>query len=154
MIRRQRGQVMAFIAVALGIVVMPVAAYAVDSATVSAAAAALEEATATAAVEASQQLDISAFRATGVLSVDAAAARTVAQAVIAADVPMASITSVTASGAEIRIATREDVSLPFDFFPGRTVRLQASASARLAGGYDRPSSRLPMASASDSSGSR
>jgi hypothetical protein len=135
---------MAFIAVALGIVVMPAAAYAVDSATVSAAAAALEEATATAAVEASQQLDVTAFRATGALSVDSAAARAVAQAVVAAQVPMASITSVTASGAEITIATHEEVPLPFDFFPGRTVRLQASASARLAGGYDRPSSRLPL----------
>jgi len=135
-IRTQRGQVMAFIAVALGIVVMPVAAYAVDSATVSAAAAALEEATATAAVEASQQLDITGFRATGVLSVDAAAARTVAQAVLAAEVPMASITSITTRGAEITIATHEEVYLPFDFFPERTARLQASASARLAGGYD------------------
>jgi hypothetical protein len=134
----QRGQVMAFIAVALGIVVMPVAAYAVDSATVSAAAAALEEATATAAVEASQQLDISAFRASGALSVDAAAARAAAQAVVAAQVPMASITSVMATGSEITIATHEEVPLPFDFFPGRTVHLQASASAKLASGYDKP----------------
>ncbi len=144
MIHGQHGQVMAFIAVALGLVVMPVAAYAIDSATVSAAAAALEEATATAAVEASQQLDITEFRAVGVLSVDAAAARTVAQTILAAEVPMASITSVTARGAEITIATHEDVALPFDFFPERGVRLQASASARLAGGYDRPSSRLPL----------
>jgi hypothetical protein len=145
-IRRQRGQVMAFIAVALGIVVMPVAAYAIDSATVSAAAAALEEATANAATEASQQLDISAFRADGVLAVDAAAARTVAQAVLAAESPTASITSVTTRGAEITIATREEVPLPFDFFPEQKVRLQASASARLAAGYDRPSSRLPLPS--------
>jgi len=131
---------MAFIAVALGIVVMPVAAYAIDSATVSAAAAALEEATATAAVEASQQLDIAAFRATGALRVDAAAARALAQAVLAADVPTASITSVTARGAEFTIATHEEVPLPFDFFPQRTVHLQASASARLVAGYDRPGS--------------
>ncbi len=140
----QHAQVMAFIAVALGIVVMPVAAYAVDAATVSAAAAALEEATATAAVEASQQLDISAFRATGVLSVDATGARTVAQAVLAAEVPMASITSVTVTSEEVTIATREEVLLPFDFFPEQTVRLQANASARLTSGYDRPSSRLPL----------
>ncbi len=129
---------MAFIAVALGIVVMPVAAYAVDSATVSAAAAALEEATATAALEASQQLDISAFRASGALSVDGAAARTVAQAVLAAEVPMASITSVTASGPEMTIATHEEIQLPFDFFPERRIRLHAKASAKLTGGYDRP----------------
>jgi len=144
MIRWQRGQVMAFIAVALAIVVMPIAAYAIDSETASAAEAALEEATATAATEASQQLDISGFRATGVLSVDAAAARGVVQAVLSAEVPTASITSVTVTAAEVTIATREEVPLPFDFFPERTVRLQASASARLAGGYDRPSSRLPL----------
>jgi hypothetical protein len=140
MMRRQRGQVMAFIAVALAIVVMPIAAYAIDSETASAAAAALEEATATAATEASQQLDISGFRATGVLSVDAAAARGVVQAVLAAEVPTASITSVTVTGAEVMIATREEVPLPFDFFPERGVRIQASASARLMGGYDRPGS--------------
>jgi len=57
MMRGQRGQVMAFIAVALGMVLMPLAAYAIDVATVSAAAATLEEATATAAIEAAQQLD-------------------------------------------------------------------------------------------------
>ncbi len=43
---------MAFIAVALAIVLMPLAAYAIDVRTVSAAAAALQEATATAALEA------------------------------------------------------------------------------------------------------
>ncbi len=78
------------------------------------------------------------FRATGALSVDTAAARTVALAVLAAEVPMASITSVTARGAEITISTRDEVPLPFDFFPERTVHLQASAVARLMGGYDRP----------------
>ena len=144
MIRGQLGQVLAFIAVALGIVVMPVAAYAVDSVTVSAAAATLEEATATAAGEASQQLDISAFRATGLLSIDATAARTVARSVLAAEVPTASITSVTVTGAQLTIATREEVSLPFDFFAERAVSVRASSSAKLTGGYDRPSSRLPL----------
>ncbi len=119
MIYGQRGQVTAFIAVAFGIVVMPAAGDAIDSATVSAAAAPLEEATATAAVEASQQIDISEFRATGALSVGAAAARAVAQAFVAAQVLVASITSVAESGTEITIATHEEVPLPFDFFPWR-----------------------------------
>jgi len=135
---------MAFIAMALALVVVPVAVYAVDAAAVSSAAAALEEATATAALEASQQLDVIVFRTSGALSIDPLAARGVAQAVLAAEVPTASITSITARGAEITIATHEEVALPFDFFPERAVRLQASASARLAGGYDRPSSRLPL----------
>ncbi len=144
MTRGQRGQVLAFIAVALAIVVMPVAAYAVDSATVSAAAAALEEATTTAALEASQQLDVMTFRTAGAITVDEGAARLVARAVLAAEVPRASITSVTVSGPEVMIAAGEYVQLPFDFFPERAVHLQARASARLAGGYDRPSSRLPL----------
>lgn len=144
MMRGQRGQVMAFIAVALAIVVMPVAAYAVDAATVSASAAALEEATATAALEASQQLDVIHFRISGALAVDATAARLVAKEVLSADAPAASITSVTVNGAELTIDSSEMVQLPFDFFPERAVHLQARASARLAGGYDRPSSLLPL----------
>ncbi len=72
--RAQRGQVMAFIAVALAIVLMPLAAYAIDVRTVSTAAAALQEATATAALEAAQQLDEIEFRAGGPMTIDAVAA--------------------------------------------------------------------------------
>ena len=144
MIRIQRGQVMAFVAVALAIVLMPVAAYAIDAATVSAAVAALQEATGTAALEAAQQLDANDFRAVGAMTVDLAAARKAADAVLAAQAPSVSVTSVTVSGAEVTVEAGELIHLPFDFFPERIVRLGARASARLAGGYDRPSSRLPL----------
>src|SRR6267143_5723352 len=100
-IRSQRGQVMAFIAVALAIVLMPLAAYAIDVATVSAAAAALQEATATAAIEAAQQLDVIDFRAVGAMTVEAGAARRAAGAVLAAQAPSAALSSVTVSGAEV-----------------------------------------------------
>src|SRR5712692_9560194 len=123
MMRGQRGQVMAFIAVALAIVLMPLAAYAIDVATVSSAVAALQEATATAAIE-------------------AGAARRVASAVLAAEAPSASVSSVTVSGAEVTVTAGELVQLPVDFLPTRRVHLEARATARLAGGYDRPSSRL------------
>ncbi|HEX9475870.1 MAG TPA: hypothetical protein VGA41_04385, partial [Candidatus Dormibacteraeota bacterium] len=95
MIRIQRGQVMAFVAVALAIVLMPVAAYAIDAATVSAAAAALQEATATAALEAAQQLDTNDFRAVGAMEVDVAAARKAAEAVLAAQALPVSLSSLT-----------------------------------------------------------
>ena len=144
MIRIQRGQVMAFVAVALAIVLMPVAAYAIDAATVSAAAAALQEATATAALEAAQQLDTNDFRAVGAMEVDVAAARKAAEAVLAAQALPVSLSSLTVSGAEVTVEASELVHLPFDFFPARIVRLEARASARLAGGYDSPSSRLPF----------
>jgi Flp pilus assembly protein TadG len=146
MMRRQHGQVMAFIAVALAIVLMPLAAYAIDVATVSAAASALQAATATAAIEAAQQLDSIDFRARGVMMVDAGAAQRVARAVLAAEAPSASVSSVTVSSAEVTVATGELVQLPMDFLPTRGVQLEARASARLAGGYDRPSSRLPLPS--------
>jgi len=142
---RQRGQVMAFIAVSLALVLMPLAAYAIDSATVTAAAAALQEATATAAMAAAQQLDAVDFRSTGAIAVDAGAARTAARSVLAAEAPAASVGSLTVSGAEVTIEAGEVIRLPFDFFPERLVRLEARASARLAAGYDRPSSRLPLA---------
>lgn len=142
----QQGQVMAFIAVALAIVLMPLAAYAIDVGTVSAAAAALQEATATAALEAAQQLDEVDFRSSGVMTIDAVAARSVARAVLAADAPSASVSSVTVSGAEVTVAAGELVQLPLDFLPARMVRLEAVASATLTGGYDRPSSRLPLPS--------
>jgi Flp pilus assembly protein TadG len=144
MMRGQHGQVMAFIAVALAIVLMPLAAYAIDIATVSAAASALQGATATAAIEAAQQLDEVGFRASGVMAVDASMAKRAAQAVLAAETPSASVTSVTVSGAEVTVAAGELVQLPVDFLPTRRIRIEARASARLAGGYDSPSSRLPL----------
>ena len=143
-IRGQHGQVMAFIAVALAIVLLPIAAYAIDAATVSAAAAALQEATSMAALEAAQQLDASELRATGVMTVDASAARGVAGNVLAAEAPSAALTIVDVSGAEVTVEAHEVVHLPFAFFPSQVVQLDARASARLAGGYDRPSSFLPL----------
>ncbi|HEU0169408.1 MAG TPA: hypothetical protein VFS62_16650 [Chloroflexota bacterium] len=144
MMREQHGQVMAFIAVALSIVLMPLAAYAIDVGTAGAAASALQEATAVAAIEAAQQLDAIEFRASGLMRVDPSAARTAARAVLAAEVPSASVTSVAVSGAEVTVVASELVQLPVDFLPTRVVRLKAIASARLAAGYDKPSSRLPL----------
>jgi hypothetical protein len=143
MMQAQRGQVMAFIAVALAIVLMPLAAYAIDVRTVSAAAAALQEATATAALVAAQQLDEIDFRAGGAMAIDAVAAGRVARAVLAGEAPSASVSSVTVSGAVVTVVAGELVQLPLDFLPTRMVRLEARASATLTAGYDRPSSLLP-----------
>ena len=142
--RAQGGQVMAFIAMALAVVLMPVAAYAVDIAGVGSAAATLQEATAVAAMEAAQQLNTADFRSSGVLVVDMSAARSAALAVLAAEAPAASVTSVTVRGVEVTVEAGQLVRLPFDFFPMHVAHLRAIASARLAAGYDRPSSRLPL----------
>ncbi len=142
--RSQRGQVMAFIAVALAIVLMPLAGYAIDVRAVSAAAAALQEATAMAALEAAQQLDEIDFRAGGVMTIDTVAARRAARTVLAAEAPSASVSSVTVTGAVVTVAAGELVQLPLDFLSARMIRLEALASATLTGGYDSPSSRLPL----------
>jgi len=78
------------------------------------------------------------------MEVDVAAARKAAEAVLAAQALPVSLSSLTVSGAEVTVEAGELIHLPFDFFPARIVRLEARASARLAGGYDSPSSRLPF----------
>jgi hypothetical protein len=142
--RSQLGQVMSFVAVALAVVLVPVAAYAVDAVAASAAEAVLQEATAAAATEAAQQVDTTALRAGRGISIDVAAARQVVRDVLAAEAPAASVSSMTVSGAMVTVATDELVRLPFGIFPARSVRLDALASARLSGAYDKPSSRLPL----------
>jgi hypothetical protein len=141
--RRDTGQVLAFFAVILPIVLLPVAAYAVDASVVSGRAAALHAATAVAAETASQQLSITAKRAGGELALDAGLAHTVANETIANEEPGASTDSVSVNGAEVTVTTTEIVMVPFNLFGG-PVTLHARASARLVAGYDSPSSLLPL----------
>lgn len=142
--RDQRGQVLAFMAVALSVVLFPVAAYAIDAATLGAAASRLQGATADAALDAAQQLDVGALRANGRLILDHAGARRSAIAALTSEEPMASIRSVSVDSTEVTISTDEDVALPFAFLAQPSIRIHARASARLTAGYDGPSSLLPL----------
>jgi len=144
MIGRQRGQVLAFFAIVLPIILLPIAAYAVDAAFVSTRAAWLQEATAQAAEAAAQQVDVAALRSRSVLTIDLSTARGVATQAMAELEPGASVESVVAVGTLVTVTTREVVTLPFNFVPVGAVQLNARASARLVSGYDNPSSRLPL----------
>lgn len=144
----RRGQVLAFFAVALTVVLLPVAAYAVDAATAGAAEARLQEATSQAALEAAQQLGVNALRSQARITVDASAASRAALDIMAAQEPAASVRSVVVAGPNVTVTTDEIVHLPFDFFPVPAVHLEAQATARLTSGYDRPSSRLPLPTSS------
>jgi Flp pilus assembly protein TadG len=141
---RESGQVLAFFAILLPILLLPLTAYAVDAAFVSTRAAALQEATAQAAEAAAQQLDVAAFRSSSAVSVHRPSAMAVAGQQLSLSAPEAAVQSVVVRGAEVTITTAEVVTLPFNFLPVATVRLEARASARLVGGYDSPSSRLPL----------
>lgn len=141
---RQNGQVMAFMALVLSIVLLPIAAYAVDSATLSARAARLQAATAEAALRAAQEVDVAHLRARGTLDLDSPRAVAVAAAALAVEEPSATVTSVTVSGRLVTVVSGEVVKLPFAIVPAPLVKIEARASARLSAGYDSPSSRLPL----------
>ena len=134
--KRQAGQVMVFVALALPIVLLPAVAFAVDAATVAAAQARLEAATARAAELAVQQIDVDLLRSGAGFAVQTPQ--------IALDEPDATIEQVAIDGLTVTIETGEQVDLPFDFLGAPAVPLHARATARLAVGYESPSSFLPF----------
>jgi hypothetical protein len=142
--RRDRGQVLAFYAVLLPIVLLPLAAYAVNVAFVSTRTAGLQEATAQAAETAAQQLNVEALRSRSVLILDARTAPAVASRAMSELEPEATVESVIVVGSMMMISTSEVIRLPFNFLPVSETVIHARASARLVGGYDRPSSLLPL----------
>ncbi len=144
MTRRDRGQVLAFYAVLLPIILLPLAAYVIDAAFVSTRAAGLQEATAQAAETAAQQVDAHALRSRSVLIVDAETAPSVASRAMSDLEPGATVESVTVVGSTVTISSSEAIVLPFNFLPAPATVIHARASARLVGGYDRPSSLLPL----------
>lgn len=142
-VTRSSGQVLVFFALVLPIVLLPAAAYAVDASVAATAYARLVEVTARAAEDAAQQIDVQALRGGAGLKLDAAAAGRAAEGDIAADAG-AELTAVWVAGGDVTVAARETVTLPLVFIDARSVTLHASAAARIAAGYDRPSSLLPL----------
>jgi hypothetical protein len=140
---RRSGQVLVFFALVLPLVLLPVAAYAVDAAVTASDYARLVEVTASAAEDAAQQIDVAALRATGGLVLDVAAARQVAGDDVTAE-PSASVVTVGVVGSLVTVTTAESVMLPLDFVGAGAITLHASATARIASGYDSPSSRWPL----------
>jgi hypothetical protein len=140
----QRGQVLVFIALVLTVVLLPLAAYAIDSATVTRAAAQLQAATAEAAMLGSQQIDQATLRSSGRVTIDGTAASNAAAGLLAVEAPSATVDALTVDGSRVTISTSELIRLPFNFLPETSIVIRANASARLAEGYDRPSSRLPL----------
>ena len=137
------GQVLVFFALVLPLVLLPVAAYAVDAAVTASEYARLVEVTVRAAEDAAQQVDVAKLRASGALVLDIAAAERAAHDDLMIE-PGASLIAVGVAGDLVTVATAESVALPLDFVGAARVRVHASATARIAPGYDRPSSLLPL----------
>jgi hypothetical protein len=142
--KRQRAQVLVFFALALPLVLLPIAAYAVDASVTASAYSRLVEVTARGAEEAVQQIDVGRLRAGGGISIDVSSAMTAAQDVVEGADPSARVQDLTVLGQDVRLITTETVVLPFNLFGGPAVVLRVTVDARIAPGYDRPSSLLPL----------
>ena len=140
-LNRESGQVLAFFALVLPIVLVPVGAYAVDATIVASRDAGLQAATAQAAETAAQQLNVGVIRSSGALTLDPVAVSLVATQTLAAEEPAAIVDSTSVNGVDATVVTSESVTLPFSLF-AHTVRLHARATARLVTGYDSPISRV------------
>ncbi len=134
---KEGGQVLAFFALVLPVVLLPVAAYAVDATIVAGREAGLQAATAQAAESAAQQLNAAALRSSGALTLNTSAVKLVANQTLVDEEPGATVDASTISGVEVALVTSESVTLPFSVFT-RTVTVHASATARLVAGYDNP----------------
>jgi len=137
------GQVLVFFALVLPLVLLPVAAYAVDAAVTASVYARLVEVTVRAAEDAAQQVDVAELRASGALVLDVAAAVRAARDDLMAE-PGTSVVAVGVAGELVTVATAASVALPLDFVGSARITLHASATARIAPGYERPSSLLPL----------
>ena len=137
------GQVLVFFALVLPLVLLPVAAYAVDAAVTASEYARLVEVTVRAAEDAAQQVDVAALRGSGEVVLDVAAAVRAAHDDLVIE-PGARVIDVVVAGGQVTVATAESVTLPLDFIGAASITLHASATARIAPGYDRPSSLLPL----------
>ncbi len=140
----QRAQVLVFFALVLPMVLLPLAAYAIDAAASASAFARLEEVTARCAEQAAQQVDITRLRSGGDFYIDLVRAIKVAQQVLAESLPDATVASVSVSGVAVTVKTRLVVTLPLFLAGPPSVTIHVTASARLAVGYDSPSSLLPL----------
>jgi Flp pilus assembly protein TadG len=125
-------------ALVLPLVLLPVAAYAVDATLVAGREAGLQAATAQAAETAVQHLNVSAIRSSGALTLDRTAVNQAIAQTLLEEEQGARVEVYTISGPEVTVITSESVMLPFSVFIS-SVTLHAHATARLVAGYDTPS---------------
>lgn len=141
--RHVAGQVLVLFALVLPLLLLPVAAYAVDFSAVASRHASLQAATAEAAEIATQRIDVVAFRAAGTVQVDPHQTASTVTALLRAEEPAAQVVSVSVDGSVITVASSEPVDLPLALF-ARSIVVTARATARIVPGYASPSSFWPL----------
>ena len=137
-------QVLVFFALVLPLILLPAAAYAIDAAASVSAYARLEEVTVRSAEEAAQQVDALRLRSGGGIGLDIEAAVARVHDVMRSALPAARVISVAVSGVTVTVRAEQAVTLPLQLIGRPEVTLRAMVAARLAVGYESPSSLLPL----------
>jgi hypothetical protein len=143
--RNQKAQTLVAFALFLPLVLLPVAAYAVEATLLATRASALQAAAARAAEDASQALDLSAFRASGILQLDPTGAERIARRSLVEQDAAATIDGVTVGALSVTVSAHDEVPLAFGgILRAGSVRLTTVAAARLTAGYRSPNSLVPL----------
>lgn len=136
MAESQRGQVLAYLALVLPLVLLPVAAYAIAATTLDAQRGRFQAAISQAAEDAVQQLDEQAFRAGGPAAPDGPAAVAAARADLFGYEPAAVVDKAEVDGGQLVLAAHEQAPVPLaGFLPAAVVTLRVGVRARLAAGF-------------------
>jgi hypothetical protein len=145
MSRSQAAQTLVTFALLLPLVLLPVAAYAVQATLLATRASLLQAAAARAAEDAGEAVDVAVLRSTGLLRLEPATATRIARDTLAAQDPAARLDDVTVEALTVTVRAHDQVPLAFGgFLRVGSVRLATVATARLTAGYLIPSSRVPL----------
>jgi hypothetical protein len=143
--RSQAAQTLVIFALLLPLVLLPVAAYAVQATLLATRASLLQAAATRAAEDAGEALDVGVFRSDGVLRLDPGQATRIARATLTEQDPAAELDDATVGGLSVTVRAHEAVRLDFGgILRAGSVTLATVATAKLTAGYRSPSSRVPL----------
>jgi hypothetical protein len=137
--RSQAAQTLVIFALMLPLVLLPVAAYAVQATLLATRASLLEAAAARAAEDASEAVDVVALRSRDSLQLDPTGATRIARITLADQDPAARLDSVTVGPLSVTVRAHDTVPLDFGgILRAGSVTLTTVATAKLTAGYSSP----------------
>jgi hypothetical protein len=128
------------VALLLPLVLLPVAAYAVEGGYLAARQSELQWACARAVEDAAQQIDQQALRQSSTLQIDPSAAALTGSRTLKAVDPQASVGSYAIGATAVSATVTESVPSTLAFWLPRRIQVSATCAARLEPGYASPSS--------------
>jgi hypothetical protein len=137
--RFKAAQTLVIFALIVPLVLLPVAAYAVQATLLATRASLLHAAAARAAEDASQAVDVGALRSSGAIQLDPARATRIARITLAEQDPAARLDYVAVRGLTVTVRAHDAVPLAFGgILNTGSFTLTTLAAAKLSAGYIRP----------------